>query len=338
MGLEATTFISGLDSANPLATDPKSQGDDHLRLIKSAVKASFPGITGAVTATHTELNALAGFTGAVASTTAVQTLTNKTLTTPALGTPGSGVLTNCTGTAAGLTAGIATVANGLKFSTTTVAVSASAAPSSGQVLTASSATAAAWATPSAGVLFANNGASNVTAAWQLISTSSETGLALGESAASTNGSGSQTLMSVGTLAGSSANPLQVKTRGAQTILVNRLGAVDITGLDGTSGSNAVGSAITLTGGLGASTSAGGNVNIVSGGGGSTSGASGDIAFTMGTSPGSAIFGKLAFTNCNVANGAVATTMSSVGPTGAGTTIAGWLAIKVNGAARFIPFW
>lgn len=47
--------------------------------------------------------------------TTTDTLTNKTLTspiltTPALGTPASGVLTNCTGTAAGLTAGNATLA------------------------------------------------------------------------------------------------------------------------------------------------------------------------------------------------------------------------------------
>ena len=46
--------------------------------------------------------------------TANQTLTNKTLTsptltTPALGTPSAGVLTNCTGTASGLTTGKVTV-------------------------------------------------------------------------------------------------------------------------------------------------------------------------------------------------------------------------------------
>ena len=40
--------------------------------------------------------------------TGTQTLTNKTLVTPALGTPASGVMTNVTGTAAGLTAGTVT--------------------------------------------------------------------------------------------------------------------------------------------------------------------------------------------------------------------------------------
>lgn len=64
MGLEAATFISQLVAANPVgATDPKSQGDDHLRLIKSVLQASFPNISGAVTSTHTQLNYLTGATG-----------------------------------------------------------------------------------------------------------------------------------------------------------------------------------------------------------------------------------------------------------------------------------
>lgn len=67
-----------------------------------------------------------------------------------LGTPTAGVATNLSGTAASLTAGIATVANGLKSATTTVVVSAATAPSSGQVLTATSGTAADWETPSSG--------------------------------------------------------------------------------------------------------------------------------------------------------------------------------------------
>lgn len=58
MGLEAASFISQLDSANPLGTDQKQQGDDHLRLIKSVLLASFPNISGAVTLTHTQINAL----------------------------------------------------------------------------------------------------------------------------------------------------------------------------------------------------------------------------------------------------------------------------------------
>lgn len=56
MSLEIATYINGLDVTNPTATDPKSQGDDHLRLLKSTLKATFPAVTGAVTASHTQLN------------------------------------------------------------------------------------------------------------------------------------------------------------------------------------------------------------------------------------------------------------------------------------------
>ena len=68
MGLEAATYISGLNASNPVhATDNVSQGDDHLRLIKSTLLASFAGVTGAVTSTHTELNYLDGVTGVTGS-------------------------------------------------------------------------------------------------------------------------------------------------------------------------------------------------------------------------------------------------------------------------------
>ena len=70
-----------------------------------------------------------------------------------LGTPTTLVGTNITGTAAGLTAGnatLATAANGLKTASTTVVVSAATAPTSGQVLTATNSTTANWQTPSGG--------------------------------------------------------------------------------------------------------------------------------------------------------------------------------------------
>ena len=62
MGLETGTYIDSLNSSNPTATDAVSEGDDHLRLIKSTVKATFPNLTNAVTSTHTELNLLDGVT------------------------------------------------------------------------------------------------------------------------------------------------------------------------------------------------------------------------------------------------------------------------------------
>lgn len=60
MPLETANYISDLDAANPNNTDLKSQGDDHLRLIKKALKASFPNVAGPVTLTHQQLNGLPG--------------------------------------------------------------------------------------------------------------------------------------------------------------------------------------------------------------------------------------------------------------------------------------
>jgi hypothetical protein len=87
MALETATYISDLNTSNPTSTDPVSQGDDHLRLIKSALKTTFPNVTGAVTATHTELNYVDALTSAAVGLTDTQTLTNKTLTSPAVNTP-----------------------------------------------------------------------------------------------------------------------------------------------------------------------------------------------------------------------------------------------------------
>jgi hypothetical protein len=56
MALETGTFISDLVATNPTGSDALAFADDHLRLIKSTVKATFPNISGAVTKTHTQLN------------------------------------------------------------------------------------------------------------------------------------------------------------------------------------------------------------------------------------------------------------------------------------------
>jgi microcystin-dependent protein len=56
MPLETATYIDDLDSANPASGDGLSQADDHLRLLKSTIKNTFPNIAGAVNATHTEIN------------------------------------------------------------------------------------------------------------------------------------------------------------------------------------------------------------------------------------------------------------------------------------------
>lgn len=79
MGLETGTYISDLVITNPLGSDAKSTADDHLRLIKSCLKNSFTGVTGAVTVTHTELNWMQG------ATTYPAMKDGSNLTTPTLG-------------------------------------------------------------------------------------------------------------------------------------------------------------------------------------------------------------------------------------------------------------
>lgn len=84
MALETATYISDLVATNPTASDPKSQGDDHIRLLKSTVKATFPNINAAVTATDEELN----FVDGVTSNIQTQLDLKAPLASPALtGTP-----------------------------------------------------------------------------------------------------------------------------------------------------------------------------------------------------------------------------------------------------------
>jgi hypothetical protein len=80
MTVETATYINGLNATYPAASDPKSEGDDHLRLIKSTVKATFPNVSGAVSATHADLSAAAGAatTGASGFRVATQAATDNT--------------------------------------------------------------------------------------------------------------------------------------------------------------------------------------------------------------------------------------------------------------------
>ena len=167
----------------------------------------------------------------------------------------------------------------------------------------------------------------------LQTTAAQTGFTISENAASTGGSGSQNLMHVSTLAASTANPFRITTRGSQTMLVDYQGNVSLTALSGTLGSGTTGSTVSITAGAGVTSSSGGNVSITAGN--SPSGTGGSITLTVGTG---ATNGTINIVNANVANGAVATTFGSVGPTGSSTTIQGWLKIQVGGVTRYIPFW
>lgn len=56
MAIETASYINDLNVSNPPGSDPVSQADDHIRLLKAALKSTFPNITGAVTATQDQLN------------------------------------------------------------------------------------------------------------------------------------------------------------------------------------------------------------------------------------------------------------------------------------------
>ena len=67
MGIETATFIANLNLGWPLGADTVAQGDDHLRLIKKVLKATFPGAGGqglasAINVTEAQFNSLAGVT------------------------------------------------------------------------------------------------------------------------------------------------------------------------------------------------------------------------------------------------------------------------------------
>jgi hypothetical protein len=58
MGIEAATYLNQLVATNPTGLDAKSEGDNHIRLLKSVLQATFPNISGAMTATQARLNLL----------------------------------------------------------------------------------------------------------------------------------------------------------------------------------------------------------------------------------------------------------------------------------------
>lgn len=116
MPLESATFINGLVDTNPTSSDNANQGDNHLRLIKSTLKATFPNITGAVTVTHTDINSVTGKLN----------LTGGTLTGALTGTSASfpgGVTANLTGNVTGAVNGNASTATALQTARTINGVS-----------------------------------------------------------------------------------------------------------------------------------------------------------------------------------------------------------------------
>ena len=79
MGVETATFISQLSATNPLATDPISEGDDQIRLVKDVLQKQFTSLgAAAVTTTATELNLIDGYTGTTAELNTLDVTTQGT--------------------------------------------------------------------------------------------------------------------------------------------------------------------------------------------------------------------------------------------------------------------
>ena len=80
MSLEAFGYIKDLVASNPLGIDPKSEGDDHLRGIKSTLKSQFSGFTlgKAITVNEDQINALATLLDKIYPVGAIFHCTNET--------------------------------------------------------------------------------------------------------------------------------------------------------------------------------------------------------------------------------------------------------------------
>ncbi len=74
MGIEAATYVDDLVSTNPLGTDVIPQGDDHLRLIKAVLKATFIGFSRAFYAPTTTTSQTSTVTVAIAEPESVATV------------------------------------------------------------------------------------------------------------------------------------------------------------------------------------------------------------------------------------------------------------------------
>lgn len=80
MTVESASYISQLTPANPGASDNISEGDDHLRLIKTVLQTQFPSLaTTAVTQSSAQMNKLGFETGCVMMFASNSTPTTETI-------------------------------------------------------------------------------------------------------------------------------------------------------------------------------------------------------------------------------------------------------------------
>lgn len=58
MTVETALYPPSLDTTLPTAVDLIAEGDDHIRLLKTVLKTTFPNVTGAITPSHVTFNLL----------------------------------------------------------------------------------------------------------------------------------------------------------------------------------------------------------------------------------------------------------------------------------------
>ena len=73
-------YISDIDDSLPASGGDAGQGDDEIRQLKTDVSQSFPNVSGAVTATHTEINIIDGLLATTAELNYLQNLTENVQT------------------------------------------------------------------------------------------------------------------------------------------------------------------------------------------------------------------------------------------------------------------
>lgn len=92
MSLEAATYLNDLNSANPTGSDDITQGDNHLRLLKDVLKASFPGVTAAVYLDTAQTDIASGATTAIGGVASNYVRVTGTTTITSFGTIKAGTV------------------------------------------------------------------------------------------------------------------------------------------------------------------------------------------------------------------------------------------------------
>jgi microcystin-dependent protein len=90
MTIEAASFVNDLNTAYPAAGDARTEGDDHIRLIKTILKATFPNLAGRLFKVQGGLSGSQTPNAALTNTNIFAFTGNGTLNLPAVASIGNG--------------------------------------------------------------------------------------------------------------------------------------------------------------------------------------------------------------------------------------------------------